>query len=368
MILTSNSYAHYPFILGYDFYYFWSAGRLILSGQNFYDSNLLRDQLLQIGWPVDSVVPGLPYLPTVSWLYAVFALLPFKLALPLWLTISSFVIFFSSWRFISITKSVLKERATFNVNDALWATLCFPWMIPNLIWGQTNCLVLLSTVLFLESYLRGRTFLSGVVLSLAIVKPHLAFLFILAAVIRFIRERKFSAIYGLIFGTLLQLLGSAAIYPEGFSFYIKFAPQIIGTMTDIPGASFGQTCSYYLRIPWVGYLMSVIGCAAATYIATFKQLDWIRLSFIAIALSLLLAPYNWSHGFIVLLPWYLDYLPNRFGSKLSAKQKYLMTGVACVGVVVTLQTYLEPVMSLVPLLVSASLAIWLQRRIRNEHP
>lgn len=155
-----------------DFAARWSAGRLVLDGQgaSLYDLRLQADiQRLathssQTSWFVSP--------PFVSVIFLPLALLPYTLACGVWFLMSAGCLALSLNLLRPLAPAVLACRWSLTM---VVACTSYP-VLQVLFVGQDTTVVLLAAVIAIRLLSSRRQALSGAVLALTLVKPHLAFL------------------------------------------------------------------------------------------------------------------------------------------------------------------------------------------------
>lgn len=148
--------------IGADFIGYWTASKLILSG------NILDVYDLQKLFSAEKSLTGINfyipvnYPPTYLLMIAPLAFLPYLLSLIIWLG-ATFLLF------LTVIRKISQHPAT------LWLTIAFPGTFQNIIHGQNGFLstaILGGGLLCMERF----PFLGGIFLGLLTYKPHLAIL------------------------------------------------------------------------------------------------------------------------------------------------------------------------------------------------
>lgn len=156
-----------------DFIQYWSAWKLLASGQNPYDSNLLYET--QIALTSGESEPIFSWNP--PWTYTLLA--PF-LAFPLSVGASLWCLFgFASVFFIATSASRALKVRDLGLTGATFAVLVFLQLWYSIGYGQLGVLFALSVTCFLVAVNAGRYGLAGLSLLPLTLKPHL---FLLCAV------------------------------------------------------------------------------------------------------------------------------------------------------------------------------------------
>lgn len=293
------------FLFGYDFYYLWCSGELARSGGNPYDVQELGTCLTSIGWPAREGVQALTHPPSNFWLYGLFNLLPFEAAKVVW-SILSFILMLVASN-IWIRGTGRKECNQTDFSDYLLIA-AFPAVISNVLWGQINALHFLGASLCWMLYRSKRDFLAGVGFSLCAVKPHLYIAVALYFLVVAAREWRTRIFVGGAFGLVFQLALSWFFFTRGWEFYAARLSSLSSEAITLPGATIAQQLIMVTGARWLP-----IACAslAVLYGITRGWRESCKLLLLpeVLCVSLLLAPYNWSHGMLGTLPAFIVLLP-----------------------------------------------------------
>lgn len=292
------------FIVGYDFYYMWSAAHVALHGGNPYDLHTYSRELSSIGWPSDEAIPPFPHPPWALSLYLMVGFLPFKIALTLWLALAATTLFFCfRWIYRNLTFLRMADRPPKMLLYS-FLLLCFPPTIKILLWGQLSFLLLVGLLLFLVLYSRQRHFLAGLSLSLTLIKPDLLVLYSALLACSY-KQRNFSVLTGLAFGLLLQVLVVLVLCGGSAEFLAGWLTNVQATSVTVVGPTISQILANLLDAQWVALLTVALGGLIGLFYGTVRKLDISDLSSRLPVLSLLFAPYAWTHDFVLLIIPYL---------------------------------------------------------------
>jgi hypothetical protein len=292
----------------YDFYTYYSVGRLALKGQNYYDPGILRAEMLSHGWPLDHQVWGFPYPPWCAAFFAPIALLPFEAAELVWFLLSAGAIFYC-WK-LSIQLAQSFTRAGCSADLKLIHLLLFFPAVKLLLFGQAVFIPLLGFMIFLSSG-------SGAALSLISIKPHLIAPVAVAICMNCIRRKKFSTLLGFALGFLIQCLIAWIIAPQGFAAYAEALRTFQGGETSVlnyPNIEELLSLSFGLHIS--SFLIWGIALAAGAVYGWLRPLDYRLLILVGLPLCLLITPHLWSHDLVFLMPVYAAVVL-RYGAKPS---------------------------------------------------
>jgi hypothetical protein len=136
---------------------------------------------------------------------------------------------FALWALLSVAMVAGCARAVWNlVNPApslapAFLSLLFGPTVTLLMLGQITVLVLVGVTLFLVSVERRRDWLAGASLVLILIKPHVAFVFLLAVLLWTIYGKRWKIISGCALALAATSLPLLAINPHIYSQYMEFA-------------------------------------------------------------------------------------------------------------------------------------------------
>jgi alpha-1,2-mannosyltransferase len=335
------------FLLAYDFYYLWAAGNLVKKGSNPYAIELFNQELTSIGWPATEYAIGLSHPPINLWLYRVAAIMPFKIALVGWLLLSALIPIYCAQTVARIFFTTLYSRRLLLV----FATISFPPVVSNLLWGQVNALLLLGVSLFAALLFKKRYYLAGIALSIVVLKPHLFIPLLAVIMIEEIACQRYKLLLGLLFGFVLQLLASLILCPGSIDFYINYLPTMIGELSQLRGATLAQMIELEFGLTFVRPVFMLVGILLGMHFTRRFGYTAKTLMLLLLPLSLIVCPYAWSHSMVILLPAYLS-LVNRAAQSISEKKLiYLLTLFSVVGIPITLLPSVQYTWILLPIIV-----------------
>lgn len=200
-----------------DFSSFYSAGSIVRSGEGARLYDYRTQELAQrqfITTLPDRKAPLLyPHAPFETVLFAPLSFLSFKAAYLVWWAINH-ALFFAA---LVVLYKVLENGPAILPASVVSLCLFFP-LIVAFIQGQDSILLLWLLALTLLCLARNREFLAGVVLSLTMFKPQLAFPVFLLSAIRSTR----AFILGFVSGSVGLLLVSLSLV--GFGGVVSFVP------------------------------------------------------------------------------------------------------------------------------------------------
>jgi len=280
-----------------DFIEYWSAGRLLLAGDNPYDpTRLLAVQ--QAAGRV-STRPLLMYNP--PWIFPLiipFALLPYSISRLVWLGFQVAVLFFcasSLWRLYS------------GQQQRVWISwiILFTFLptLTALLLGQLGPFVLLGVVLFLNFEHQRNWIAAGLAILLIALKPQLCFLFWWAFLLWCFRYKKWT----LLMAVSLSFLAALAL---PLSFNSKVIAQYLDAVVHFPPVEWvTPTLGAALRL-WLGaekfWLQFIPATGGVIWLLLHwhkchANWDWKREMGKVVLISFLTSPYAWLHDHVVLM-------------------------------------------------------------------
>jgi hypothetical protein len=246
-----------------DYIAYWSAGRVLAEGGNPYSPKELLAVQSAEGWKDDW--PNIMYYP--PWALALvlpFGLLPFWVSRLVWLLAGLGIIIWCADRaWIYFSGPEQKRMVAWLIAMSFVPTL----MVLRI--GQIAPWLLLGTIGFLEAERRRADWVAGVALTLTTVKPHLMFLFGLAALVWCIAERRWRILGGSILTVGLATALAAWRDPNVLVHYQQFA---------VSHPPFGNVT------PTIGGMLRVV---------FGERRIWLQ--FVPTAIALLWFPFYW-HG------------------------------------------------------------------------
>jgi hypothetical protein len=238
-----------------DFVQYWSASTLNARGANPYDGSAILAVERSLGW----LEPEANFMYNPPWMISVAS--PFLL---LDYTTARSACMLLQFAIIAGVAIVLWDDHGGPVHLRWVAGLLALSAYPSLIairLGQSSLLVLLALVGFIHWEGKGRDFLAGAALALAMVKPHLVYLVWPAVGIWAIARRRWGVVAGGV--VMLGLLTVVAVVPNPEVFR-----QFFTMLRDRPPAHFlSPTPGSYLRLIfggerfWLQYVPPLVGLA-----------------------------------------------------------------------------------------------------------
>jgi hypothetical protein len=290
-------------LVGTDFSAFYSAAKIILSGnsQNLYDlftTNAIQQELYT---ETSSGITLFLNPPHFALLMVPFGLLPYLPAVLLWMTLG----ICSLWYSIRL----ISEKGFFRI-----FILSLTWLpvFAAVSFGQNSFFTLLIFCLTYYFLKREKFFVAGLIFSLLLYKPQyllfLGFLWLLNA-----RKNKF-ALIGLGLGLLLQIGFNLLLLPEASSAYIDFFLNVSPKLTQLDGFPVWNTFS--TKTFWEMLLPNSVNISQVLYLLGLIfglvgfRVIWRRYSNdLPIIFSVMIVWMIWSLPYISLYDWTVLIIP-----------------------------------------------------------
>jgi hypothetical protein len=280
-----------------DFVEYWSASVLHLQGRNPYDRELLT--VLQNSAGRFQDVPVMMWNPPWTLgLLIPFGLLDFFPARILWFFTHFLVLLTGSgflWQYFGGQKRFLWV--------AWLVALTFGPTLMMLKAGQISSLFLLGVVGFLYFERRGNDFLAGLSASLVMVKPHVAYLFILITIFWALHTRKWRFLAGNLFFIAVASLVVYVINPSTMTDYLfatsNYPPVAWATPT------LGGIARFYLGEEkfWLQFIAPTLGLFWGLVYYASRTGKWVwsnEISLICLV-SISTAAYGWLFDQVLLV-------------------------------------------------------------------
>jgi hypothetical protein len=285
-----------------DFLAYWSATRLLVTGQNPYDPVSLR-ALGQETRPDRNPDRGHPFASwNPPWLLIVLSplgLLPFDLAVRVWMICNIALIGAASvltWR---ILPEPLDNRGLL---VAMAVSLWSGQSLVTLLTGQTSSLVLVGLVLGAWYLHAGRDTLAGAAFFVATIKPHVTYLVLLLLLLWVVRHRRWQVIWGGIAASLISMAVLSVIFPRWLSAYFT----LIRTYRFLFSLYATPTVGSLAHALWGTNLFRFAGILLVPFVFPLLRLvdsrGWLTAMNVALSISVPLAMYGFHSDHVVLLP------------------------------------------------------------------
>lgn len=281
-----------------DYSEYWVAAKLVLRGENPYQSQSVMEVLNTVDWPYDD--PIMMYNP------------PWTLGLVLPLGMAQYFTGRLLWFLLFFMAVILSMNALWAVYglppSKMWLAwvlgLCFIPTLQALDVGQISPLILLGIAGFLHFVDSRKWVLAGGSAFLISIKPQLLYLFWPILILWVLREKRWVVLVGCL-GTgiaflLLPMVFNLQILTQYISEYLGRPPFYFET----------PLISYSLRVLigqdkyWVQFVPSVIGLVWGIYYwyRNRSSWNWREQMPLIILVSFLTSSYAWNHDQVVFLP------------------------------------------------------------------
>ena len=287
---------------------------MAISCDNPYSANELQQCLATISWPATEDVQALTHPPYNFWLYGLFSYLPFTSSLLLWSIVSAGLCAWSGLQWWKMRGIALNAGAI----PTTLVILTFPPITSNLLWGQVNAVHFFGLTAFTILYNRHRPLLAGILLSLTLAKPNLYLCTYAYLLLVTIRQRAWGVCLGGTLGLAAQIFISQLLYPRGWQLYYERLHSLAGEAVTLAGATLAQQLA--ILTGWNFVPIVFMACALLAGItAGIRERMQLSLLPLTLCLSLICAPYCWSHGLIACFPIFITPIA-RFCQRLSERQ------------------------------------------------
>lgn len=278
-----------------DFVVYWSAARLLVTGKNPYDPDAMEVTMHAVQ-PARAWGRGFAWnLPWLLFLLAPLSLLPFPLAVRVWLLANTVLIALTLyWQW-----QLLRGDVQF-FPVVLVAGFFFGATLSNLYMGQIVVLELLAMILCLRFLTHTRDVWAGVALFFTTIKPHLAYFFVFLMLLWVLRHRRWGVLIGGAAASFIALALSWLVVPAWLEVYLGLMSQ--GAFLDYSTATVDGMARVLWGIGalrWAGVLLIPL---AFPFLRLVARYGWPVTLGLALLLSLPLAPYGFGFDQLLLLP------------------------------------------------------------------
>jgi hypothetical protein len=274
-----------PILRPNDFLEYWSASRLITSGNNPYDPNSLYEMQKEVG--LQGNQPILYYLP--PWVF------PFIVAF----SVTSFLLLIC----IKYIWEMYGGSSKQNWIAWLIGFTFAPTYIALGITGQISPLILVGITGFLYFIKKPRLqWFAGVCATLITIKPQVTYLFILAILVWGIKQKLKPMLLAFFISLMVENLFSYVLNPEIFIHYYNLI--ITNSPTEWASPTIGSILRLALgaKITWLQFTPLIPGLIWFTlFCFRVKQIDWRIHAPIILIISLVTSVYSWTYDHVVLL-------------------------------------------------------------------
>jgi hypothetical protein len=284
-----------------DFMTFWLAGKSLVMGFDAYDPEQWQywNRFFGSTWIFN---PRFIYPLPLRLFLAPLGLLPFTNAFLLWTIVSQFIILFSVYLLYFQSKG---QRNFSTFLFLVIGALMFRPTYATLRFGQIGPWLLFALILSIFFWEKDKWFLSGMVVSLIILKPTIGGPYLLLIFIWYVVQKKWKAVGGLIAGGIVLLFLGIL---QDFQWVVKFLQsgnQKLGeTFAYGPNVwGFGRLVSNGKAILLVGGILSFV-LTAAVFLFILKNKNSLSFKeFVSVITPVVLVttPYLWGYDQLYLL-------------------------------------------------------------------
>ena len=276
---------------------YWAAARLLLEGQDPYDSRAVLDLERQIGYTDAKPL----VLRTPPW--SLFLVLPLGLLSAFW----AWVV----WVSCSLGAFVLSLHLCWKLYGRAKEPARFFWLIGYLfapvpaclVAGQMGIILLLGIVLFLWWESR-HPYLAGAMLILPLAKPHLLVVFWVTFALWLVGRKRWSVTIGLGLSTLAALATALAFRPDVVKNYQDMLRQAAIGSEFIPALSGVLRLLFFHHLFWVQFIPMAVALVWSLwfYYGARTRWNWCHHGLPLLVVSILTTPYAWITDEVVLIP------------------------------------------------------------------
>lgn len=274
-----------------DYSYYWSVGRLIVTGNDPYDQHLLL-ALQQSLDPRFEVPMSIWYPPWTVLLFAPFALLSYGFSHFLW-TVVNIVLLIVATRWIWQIYSPINRKLLLPI----FLAVSFTAVIFSLVEGQINFIILLGLAGFVYFIRKNKPFLAGVLITLSTFKPQLLVVFWVCLLLWILYKRQWRVLAGAISVVAVMMAIMFIISPDilsnFFNVLVENPPTVVINVSvyGLIYALFGVKISVLLYLP---ALIGMIG-AVVYFWRKRNTWEWEKQISLLLLVSILCVPYAWLH-------------------------------------------------------------------------
>lgn len=275
----------------FDFFPFWAAGRLILVGADPYDADTLRAAFISGGslghafggpfaYPLPAAVLSIPY-----------ALLPFAIAAPLWLVSQVALSAAALW---ALARHLFGPDLRRDAPVLFTLLAAMPATLQTYAIGNVGGFLLAVVAGALVLLMGERPMRAGAVLGFGVFKPHVFLVLVPALLVRS-RHRVRIALGGA--ATALGLVLVSFVVRPG---WLRGWLASVSAVQAKEVAQANAWGPFPADARWVGWIVLVLLAAIVIWWWWRVRPSVAQLYAVAVALSLLAAPYVWTHYFTML--------------------------------------------------------------------
>jgi hypothetical protein len=287
-----------------DFFTFWLAGHLVTQGNSPYNA----DQWLASYYEFEiESIPRNPiflYPLPLALIMAPFGLLPFHSAYFLWVTLTQLMIIASLAILLRLDAG---PRVKLFIIPLIAGIILFRPTILTLIQGQISGLFLLVLVWVAYLFYKGKWFWGGFLLGFIILRLNLGAIIIILVAGWLLLQRRWKGLLGIVASGIFMLTAGLLYYPGWVGQYWqiathKFAENYGGfpTIWEVGMLIGNDHTEVALIIGGLATLLILFGFLRAI-IRARTTLSPVSVIAMAVSISLIITPYNWTYDQILLI-------------------------------------------------------------------
>jgi hypothetical protein len=298
--LFLSIYIYAPPMGAQDFSRYWSASRLLITGENPYDSHALlilqKENCPKLKFS-DKYIAEAWNPPWLLLSITPLAIFPFELSVRLWIFLNIFLLaiaLFLSWRMVV---GLNLQRFFYLV---FYAGFLFgnTWIMIQL--GQISSLVLISLILGVLFIRKEKDILAGVVLFLTTIKPHLVYFVLFVILIWSIRNRRWKIWAGMAIAGFSSSFIVWLIYPDWLEVYIQKLFQM--PYFNVYCSTLGSFIASFAGINYFRYIGILLLPLAFPLSKLISKDGWLTAINLSLTVSIPISPYGFSFDHVLLLP------------------------------------------------------------------
>jgi len=290
-----------------DFISLWGAGRLLWTGQNPYDRELMIGLIAANVAGANTPVGGFHNPFWTLPLFLLVGVLPYPLACLAWSVMTIAVAIYCLRFFIDERLGPAGDSR--QVLRLIIATLYFFPLLKHLFVGQTTIFVLGGLILGLKFYRKEQWFPSGLAFSATLLKPHLFVPLYILCVVAGIRSRRrhlIGVVLGFIFALFVSSILSLTFRPSLIGEFVRSTSGLYAERLAVPQVTLGHAIAILTGVSAAVPIISCLGIVGGICLGIAgSQMDFLQKAAHALFLGVICAPYGWSHDHVILLVPYL---------------------------------------------------------------
>jgi hypothetical protein len=277
-----------------DFVEYWASGQLLVHGRNPYDATEILGLERSAGYTLQKAQIGASP-PTIFAFEAPLGFLGAKIGMILWTTLLT----------ACLVASIYLLWIQFGRRSGYLHLLCFccASSVFCLMAGQIGIFLLLTIALFLYLH-KSNPFLSGAVLAVLSLKPHLFLPFGTILVLWSIHGRRYRILVGFASAIVAACALIFCIDAHAWSQYLQM--MRIAKLSDYPVFTLSRTFRILLNreLAWLQYVPVVagMGWTAWYFWRSRRHWNWMRHGLLVLIVSVVCAPYSWHTDETILIP------------------------------------------------------------------